>query len=74
MKEKRVYVIPYDIVDDVSKISDEKFIEIAESIGWVWSSPEEFVRQWNNPDTMYNFPDREYSELRIIEVESYEKN
>ena len=73
MSEKRVYAIPYDMVDDV-KGSDDKFIEIAESIGWVWSSAEEFVRQWNNPDAMYNFPDREYSELRIIEVESYEKN
>lgn len=72
MSEKRVYAIPYDIVDDVSKVSDEKFIEIAEGIGWVWSSTDEFVRQWNRPD-VYCFPDRWFSELRIIEVKSYEE-
>lgn len=72
MSEKRVYVIPYHMNEP--NMSDKKFIEIAESIGWVWSSTEEFVRQWNTPDAMYNFPDREYSELRIIEVECYEKN
>lgn len=70
MSEKRVYAIPYDMVDDV-KGSDEKFIEIAEGIGWVWSSTDEFVRQWNSSD-VYCFPDREFSELRIIEVKSME--
>lgn len=69
MSEKRVYAIPYDMNEP--NMSDEKFIEIAESIGWIWSSPEEFVRQWNSLD-VYCFPDREFSELRIIEVESYE--
>lgn len=65
MKEKRVYAIPYHM--NKPNMSDEKFIEIAESVGWVWSSLEEFVRRWNSPD-VYNFPDRDYSELRIIEV------
>ena len=78
MKEKRVYAVDLSDIEfedefenrDVESISDDEFIKLAEQIGWVWSSEEEFINQWNKPYPYLEFPDREYAEVRIIEVET----
>ena len=72
--EKRIYVVSVECprtgtledftLADVCEWDDEKFIEVAESQGWVWSSMLTFAESWNG--NYYHMPTSNLSEMRIL--------
>lgn len=75
MKEKRVYIVPMAVLDEISydhdydydSITDDAWIAEAERVGYVYTI-EGFLEEWN--DSLM-FPERDAHMLRVIEVDSY---
>ena len=76
-KERRVYVVPNETLDrilgdsddDYESISNNKWMELAEKEGWVYTI-DGFFADWNNG--WWQFPEREFSTLRLIDIITYE--
>lgn len=75
-KEVRVYIISIDIVeekypelDNISNITNEEFMDMAEEEGTIYSL-NNFQFQWNNNSEF--MPLADYSYIRFIEVETQE--
>lgn len=72
MKEKRIYVVCAECpvtgtltefpISEVEKWDDEKFMDVAEEQGWVWSSIEDYAMTWN----MSYMPHPNQSMMRIL--------
>lgn len=76
-KERWVYIVPNETLDaiikdsddDYDSISDGRWKELAEKEGWVYSI-DGFFADWNNG--WWQFPERDFSTLRLIDVITYE--
>lgn len=76
MKEKRIYMVTaedctgglYDFqMHEVRQWDNEKFIEVAEIQGLVWTSLDSFIDWWNISGNSYgNLPDPRTSEIRYL--------